>query len=70
MTLNEAFIHFTKSATFKKTAKVKDGPGGKYRLYLSRFKKDQLKTGAIVELLLRNGYEIKASANKKDNIVV
>ncbi|WP_325402804.1 hypothetical protein [Agriterribacter sp.] len=32
-----------------------------YRIYLNRFRKGELKAGAIVELLMANGYEIKAN---------
>ncbi|HUZ58686.1 MAG TPA: hypothetical protein VMU83_07885 [Hanamia sp.] len=61
MTLNEAFIQFTLSETFKEISKDKGNKGGKYRGYLSRFRAGNLKTGAIVELLITNGYEIKAN---------
>ena len=65
MTLNEAFIHLTESSGFKKVAKAKDSIGGKYRIYLARFKAGKLKAGAIVELLIANGYEIKANRVSK-----
>jgi hypothetical protein len=67
MTLNEALIQFSESDEFKSIAKKNDGIGNKYRMYLSRFRAGQLKTGAIVELLIANGYEIKANkvARKK-----
>jgi len=61
MTLNEAFIEFTESTTFKDLAKEKNALGSKYRVYLRRFKRGELKAGAIVELLLVNGYEVKAN---------
>lgn len=61
MTLNEAFEQFTSSPEFKETAKLKDAKGGKLRLYLHRYNAGTLKTGAIVDLLLMNGYEIKAN---------
>ena len=60
MTLTEAFVQFTKSDKFKEIAKQKNSLGGKYRMYLTRFRTNQLKAGAIAELLLANGYEIKA----------
>jgi hypothetical protein len=66
MTLNEAFIHFTESTDFKNISKEKSSAGGKFRLYLSRFRSGKLKTGAIVEFLIEQGYEIKANkATKK-----
>ena len=61
MTLTEAFNEFTKSDKFKEIAKQKDSLGGKYRVYLTRFRTGQLKAGAIAELLLANGYEIRAN---------
>ena len=66
MTLTEAFIDFTGTPEFKEIAKRKDSQGGKYRIYLKRFREGKLKAGAIVELLIRNGYEVKAKrASKK-----
>ncbi len=61
MTLNEAFIHLTGLAEFKEIAKEKNTLGGKYRVYLSRFKIGKLKAGAITELLIANGYKIQAN---------
>ena len=70
MTLNEAFIDLTESEKFKEIAKHKDSEGGKYRMYLTRFKTGELKAGAIMELLIANGYEIKANkVTKKKNKV-
>jgi hypothetical protein len=60
MTLNEAFTHFTETSEFRDAAKKKDSLGGKYRIYLKRFREGNLKAGAIVELLITNGYEVKA----------
>ena len=65
MTLNEAFIDFTGTPEFKEVAKKKDSLGGKYRIYLKRFREGQLKAGAIVELLIANGYEVKANRVSK-----
>jgi hypothetical protein len=68
MTINEAFTQLTESASFKEIAKAKDSKGGKYRIYLSRFRAGQLKTGAMVELLIANGYEIKANHVTKKKV--
>ena len=66
MTLNEAFQHFINSDNFKEIAKQKNSKGGKYRVYLTRFNSGELKAGAIVDLLIANGYEINAGkATKK-----
>ena len=61
MTLEEAFIDFISADGFKDVAKLKNSEGGKYRVYLARFKSGELKTAAMVELLEANGYEIKAN---------
>ena len=61
MTLNEAFIHFTESTDFRNISKEKGSNGGKLRLYLSRFRAGKLKAGAIAEILIEYGYEIKAN---------
>ncbi|MDB5280693.1 MAG: hypothetical protein JWR61_5648 [Ferruginibacter sp.] len=63
MTLKEAFTELMNSDEFKNMAKEKDAAGGKYRVYLSRFKKDQLKIGAIAELLIKHGYTVEAVKN-------
>jgi hypothetical protein len=60
MTLTEAFTQFIQSEDFKTIAKKQDSEGKKYRIYAGRFKRGELKAGAITELLLANGYEIKA----------
>ena len=61
MTLKEAFIDFVNSEDYKEIVKQRDSLGGKYRAYLSRFRKGELKSGAIVEILLANGYEVTAN---------
>lgn len=67
MNLTQAFEHFINSEDYKKVAKENTSLGGKYRIYLTRFKKGELKAGAIVELLLANGYEVKANKVRKKN---
>jgi hypothetical protein len=65
MTLPEAFQEFSEFEAFKKIAIKRDSIGGKYRSYLSRFKKGELKAGAITEILLANGYEVNANKARK-----
>jgi hypothetical protein len=65
MTLNEAFEELIQSEAFRNKAKINDALGGKYRMYISRFNKGELKAGAIVEILLANGYEVKANKARK-----
>jgi hypothetical protein len=60
MTLDEAFIDFTQSDTYREIAKQNNSLGGKFRGYLSRFNTDKLKSGAIVEILMANGYTVTA----------
>ena len=59
-TVQQAFAEFTESMEFKMIAKNKDALGSKFRVYLNRFRKDELRFGAMAEILQANGYEIKA----------
>ncbi len=65
MTIQEAFVELANSDDYKKKARQKDSIGGKLRYYLSRFKAGKLKTGAIVDLLMANNYEISADKVEK-----
>lgn len=60
MSLSEAFDELISSEDFKNIAKAKDSIGGKYRMYLSRYQAGELKTGAIVDLLIAHGYVVTA----------
>jgi hypothetical protein len=70
MTLHEAFEQLTCSIEFKEIAKKKDAIGGKYRVYLSRFRAGELKSGAITELLLAHGYKVSADKAAKNKIEI
>ena len=59
-----AFEEFITSEDFKAIAKQRNPLGSKYRVYLTRYNRDELKAGAKVELLIANGYTILA-----DNMV-
>ncbi|PVD50814.1 hypothetical protein DC498_17735 [Terrimonas sp.] len=61
MTIFEAFEELIQSKEFKVIAKKRDSIGGKYRLYQSRYNRNELKPGAIVEILIANGYEVTAN---------
>lgn len=61
MTLEEAFIELSNSIDYKEIAKIKDSKGSKHRTWLVRFRKGELKAGALVEILMSNGYEVKAN---------
>jgi hypothetical protein len=65
MTLHEAFEQLIISDDYKAIAKEKNARGGKYRVYLSRFKAGELKNGAITELLIAHGYEVSAKKATK-----
>jgi len=60
MTLLEAFEELIETEEFKAIAKQPNPLGGKYRLYLVRYRKGELKSGALVEMLEANGYEVNA----------
>lgn len=61
MTLEEAFKELINTQEYKDVAKEKNSLGSKHRTWLTRFKKGELKSGAIVEILIANGYEVTAS---------
>ncbi len=61
MTLEQAFKEFLTSEEYKEVAKQNTALGGKYRVYLTRYNRGELKSGAMVEILLANGYEVKAN---------
>lgn len=61
MTLEQAFKEFLTSEEYKEVAKQNTALGGKYRVYFTRYNRGELKSGAIVEILLANGYEVKAN---------
>jgi hypothetical protein len=58
MTIKEAFEQVMMTPTFKEIAKGKTPKGGHYRLLRSRYKKDKLKFGAMVDILIDYGYTI------------
>lgn len=61
MTVDQAFKEFLESDEYREVAKQNTAIGGKYRLYLSRYNRGLLKIGAIAEILMANGYEIRAN---------
>jgi hypothetical protein len=65
MELKEAIEMLINSDTFKAKAKQKNAEGGKYRMFLTRYKKGELKTGSAVDLLLEHGYSIDIKKPKK-----
>ncbi len=61
MTLDQAFQELTASEDFKNIVKQPTPLGSKYRVYTMRYNRGELKAGAIVEILLANGYEVTAN---------
>ena len=58
MELKEAIEHLIQSDAFKLKAKQKDAEGSKYRMFLSRYNKGELKNGAAFDFLIEHGYKI------------
>ncbi|WP_026769602.1 hypothetical protein [Asinibacterium sp. OR53] len=58
MELKEAIEHLIGSEQFKAKAKQKNGEGAKYRMFLARHKKDELKNGAVIDFLLDHSYRV------------
>lgn len=58
MELNEAIEMLINSDAFKAKAKQKNAEGGKYRMFLTRYNKGELKTGAAIDLLIEHGYRL------------
>lgn len=65
MELKEAIEHLIVSDAFKEKAIQKNALGGKYRMFLTRFKNGELKNGAAFDFLLEHGYRIEIKAPKK-----
>lgn len=64
MELQEAIEHLINSDAFKNAAKIKDAKGGKYRMFLTRYKKGELKNGAAFDFLIKHGYRIEIKKPK------
>ena len=58
MELKEAIEHLIKSDAFRNIAKEKNAKGGKYRMFLTRYNKGELKSGAAFDFLIEHGYKI------------
>ena len=65
MELKEAILELIDSDAFKNKAKQKDAEGGKYRMFLTRHKKGELKKGAAIEMLLEHGYKLEIKKPKR-----
>lgn len=58
MEVIEAIEHLVNSDEFKAKAKQKNAEGGKYRMFLTKYKRNQLKNGAMFDFLIDNGYRV------------
>ena len=58
MSIQEAVQHLVSSDAFKEKAKQKNAEGGKYRMFLTRFNKGEIKNGVAIDFLLEHGYKI------------
>lgn len=65
MELKESIQELISSQSFKNKAKQKNAEGGKYRMFLTRYKKGELKTGAAIDLLLEHGYRLEIKKPKR-----
>jgi hypothetical protein len=65
MTILEAFEELLTSEEYKRLAVGTGSKAGKYRLYISRHKKNSLGVGAMVELLIAHDYTITANKTVK-----
>lgn len=64
MELKEAIEHLISSQEFKDMAKQKNAIGGKYRMFLTRHNKGELKNGAAFDFLTSHGYKIEIKKPK------
>jgi hypothetical protein len=58
MELKEALKHLITSDAFKNFAKQKDAVGSRYRQFLSRYRRGEIKNGVAFDLLIEHGYRI------------
>lgn len=65
MSIAEAIEHLIQSESFKQKAKAKDRIGGKYRMFLTRYKKGEIKSGVAIDFLLNHGYRIEVKKPTK-----
>lgn len=64
MGLKEAIQHMIQSEAFRSKAKQKNSEGGKYRMFLTKHNRGELKNGAIFDFLLSHGYTVTVKKPK------
>lgn len=67
MDIQKALEDLLNSEDFKEKAREKNNTGGKLRMFLTRYQRNEIKTSAAVSLLEEFGYgiEIVKKTNKK-----
>jgi hypothetical protein len=65
MEVNSALEDLLKSNTFKEKAKEKNKDGGRLRMFVTRYQRGQISTGAAVELLENFGYKVEIFSSNK-----
>ncbi len=58
MTIIEAFEQVMATAGFRDIAKQKNTKGSHYRMLRTRYNRETLKHGAMVDILLEHGYKV------------
>lgn len=64
MDIKEAIAHLITSDAFKDKAKQKNAEGGRYRMFLTRYNKGEIKNGVAVDFLMENGYRVEVKKPK------
>ena len=65
MGVKEAIQDLINSEGFKNKAKQRNAEGAKYRMFIMRFNKGELKTGATIDFLIEHDYRIEIKKPKK-----
>jgi len=65
MEVNSALENLLKSQAFKEKAKIKDKDGGRLRMFMTRYQRGEISTGAAVEMLENFGYKVEIYAERK-----
>jgi len=65
MEVNKALKDLLNSETFKQQAKEKNKDGSKLRMFVTRYQRGEVSTGAAVTLLEKFGYKVDVLPTKK-----
>lgn len=65
MTIIEAFEQVMATGAYKDIAKQKNSKGSHYRMLKSRYRRGELKHGAMVDILIEHGYKIAVKNKEK-----